>query len=123
MRPGAAAQLDHYFLAWLVLQGENVLNGQGADRIDLLGRQVGAAEDISIYFQSGAEVTGQGRAPETDVELADALVAIQAEVIQRQAEFPARALAGPARDHLGEDCGHAKALRRIINATGRHQEI
>ena len=85
--------------------------------------QVRPAEDVGVNLQSGREIPRHGRAPKARVHQADALAAIEAEIVQGQRQLAAIALAGAAGDEVGEDGGEAKLIGRIVDAAGRHQEI
>ncbi len=119
----AAAQLDQHLLPGLVFQTQNVLQGQCPHGVKLIGGQVRAAQDVGVDFQGGRQVGRQGRAPETHVHDADALVAVESEVVQSQRQFPAVALAGAAGDEIAQHRRHAALVGRIVGATGRHQEV
>src|SRR5262249_6797316 len=107
----------------LVLQALQVLKGQRLDGVDLAFGQVRAADDVGVDIESRGQVAGQGRAPEPRVQGADALVAIDAEVVQRQRQLAAVALAGPAGDEVREDRGDAVVRRQVVGAAGRDEKV
>ncbi len=95
------AQLDEQLLPRLVLQPLEILEGEGLDRVHLLFRQVRPAQDVGIEAQGRGEVSAQRRPPKADVQCADALMTIEAQVIEGKGQLPAIAVAGAAGDEVG----------------------
>ena len=98
----AFAQLDQDFLPRLVFQTEDVLNGEGLDRVEFVFGQMRPAEDVGIQLQGLGQIAGQGAAPEAHVHQPDALTAVQAEVVQGHGQLLAVQLAGAAGEHVGD---------------------
>ena len=90
---------------------------------EFFGGQLRAQDDVGVDVERRGDVAGERRAPEPHVDRADALVAVDAEAVERQRQFPAVAVAGAARDHFGEDRCDARAGRGVVRAAGRHEEV
>ena len=119
----ALAQLDQDFRPRLVFQAADVLQGQRTDGVQLVFRQVRPQQNVGVDFEGGGQVAGDGGAPETHVDAADALAAVQAEVVDGQRQLAAVAFAGPARDEVAEDGAGAETVGPIVDVTGRDQEV
>src|SRR5205823_4333297 len=78
---------------------------------------------VGIDLEGGGQVAGQGRAVEAHVQGADALVAVHAQVVEGEGEFPAVAVAGPAGDDVGQHRADAEPLGRVVLTAGRHQDV
>jgi hypothetical protein len=57
------------------------------------------------------------------VQDADAFAAVESEVVQREHQLTAVAVAGPAHDQLGQDAGQPQLLGWIGGAAGGHEEV
>src|SRR5262249_49563263 len=60
---------------------------------------------------------------EAEVEDPDRLAAVQAEVVQGQGQLAAVALAGAARDQVGQHAGQAEQPRRVVAAPAGDEEV
>ena len=119
----ALAQFDEDLGARLVFQAADVLQGERAHRLHFVVGQVRPAQNVGVEFKGGGQVAGDGGAPETHVDAADALAAVEAEVVHRQGEFAAVAVAGAARDEVGEDGAGAETVGPVVDAAGRDKEV
>src|SRR5262249_6791849 len=69
------------------------------------------------------QVAGQRGAPETHVNAADALVAVEAEIVEGEAQLAAVTLSGAPCNQVGQHRSDAEISRRILRATGRDEEV
>ena len=89
-------QLDEHLLARLVLEALEVLEGQCLDRVHFVFGQVRPAQDVGVDFEGGGQVSAERRCPRNRMCIvADALVAVEPEVVQGQGQFPAVPLPAP----------------------------
>src|SRR5262249_46603506 len=93
------------------------------DGVHVLFGQVRPAQDVGVDAQGGGEVAAQRRPPEADVQGADTLMPVEAEVVEGEGQLPAVTVAGAARDEVGQHGGNAQVPRRVVHTAGRHQEV
>src|SRR6516165_4510027 len=82
----AALQLNEHFLPRLIFQTLQILDRQSLDGFDFVLRKVWPLQYVGVEFQGGAQISGEGGSPKPNVQCPNALIAIQTEIIQSEAE-------------------------------------
>ena len=119
----AATQFHHHFLLRRIFEAEDVLQREGLHRFEFVFGKMRAANHIREDVQCRGSVRGKGGAPEPHVDSTDAFVAVDAEVIQGEAEGAGVAFAGPSGDEVREDGGDAELAGGIEGGSGGHEKV
>ncbi len=118
----ARLQLDQHLLSRFVFQILQILQGEHLHRFDFVFRQVGAQKNVCVDLERSRDVARHRRGPKARVHRTDTFVAVEPQVVERQRQIAAVAVAGAARDHIRKHRGNAQAAGWIVDtACGNHE--
>ena len=117
-----AAKLEHHLLRRLVLDRSQFLQHHGPARFELVGRQMGPAQQVGKNLQCRPQILRQRGPAETGVVDRYRFAPFDAQVLQIGDELAAVAAAGPTQRHFAGKGRQAGPVGLFLHAAGRHQK-
>ncbi len=119
----AAAQLVDHLRARVVLETPQVLQTEGADRLDLVVVEVRAKHDVGEDLEGRLEIAAERRHRKRGVQGLGTLRVADAQIVERRQQLATVARAGPARDPFRRHRGRPAASAVRQRPRTRHRRV